>query len=185
MANLFEINGPIPGENYTSDTRNYPWHRPPQFVDYDEAIDYMIEQIDEKQATHAITTLLELEQDVVTITSIILLNAIADGRISVDLALLISGPIARYIKIVGEGVGMEVDMGLTEDPPMTIERLKLLAGITSENEEEVVDEIVPATNAPAGGLMGAPMPMDDMIAPAEEQNAMLGFGADVEQEGMV
>ena len=80
---------------------------------------------------------------------------------------------------------MEVDMGLTEDPPMTIERLKLLVGITSENEEEVVDEIVPATNAPAGGLMGAPMPMDDMIAPAEEQNAMLGFGADVEQEGMV
>lgn len=185
MANVFELNGPIPGENYTSDTRNYPWHRPPQFVDYDEAIDYLIERIDQKEVTHTMTTLMEMEQDVVTITTMLLINAISEGRISVDLALLISGPVARYIQIVGEGVGVKVEMGLTEDPPMTIERLKLLAGITSDDEEEIVDEIVPATNAPVGGLMGAPAPIDEMIAPAEEQNAMLGFGADVEQEGMI
>jgi hypothetical protein len=188
MANAFEINGPIPGENYTSDTRNYPWHRPPQFVDYDEAIDYMIEQIDESKATHAITTLMEMEQDVVTITTILLLNAISDGRISVDLALLISGPIARYLKIVGEGMGVKVDMGLKEDPPITLEHLKLMAGITSdaEEEEEIVEEVA-RTELPSGGLMGAPSPMAASVAPAEEQNAMLGFSTEEEvmQEGAV
>ena len=27
--------GPIPGENFTSDERNYPWHRPPEYTDMD------------------------------------------------------------------------------------------------------------------------------------------------------
>ena len=35
------FDAPIPGENYTAETKNYPWHRPPDIVDYDEAIDFI------------------------------------------------------------------------------------------------------------------------------------------------
>jgi len=40
---------PIPGANFTADTRNYSWHRPPDLVDYDEAVGYMIDKIDEPE----------------------------------------------------------------------------------------------------------------------------------------
>ena len=35
-----EFDGPIPGENFTSETKNYPWHRPPEITDYDEALEF-------------------------------------------------------------------------------------------------------------------------------------------------
>ena len=34
MLKMFDA--PIAGENFTSDTRNYPWHRPPEITDYDD-----------------------------------------------------------------------------------------------------------------------------------------------------
>ena len=33
--NPAQPSGPIPGENFTSDERNYPWHRPPEYTDTD------------------------------------------------------------------------------------------------------------------------------------------------------
>ena len=33
---------PIPGANYTSDTRNYPWHRPSDITTYDEAVSVLV-----------------------------------------------------------------------------------------------------------------------------------------------
>ncbi len=52
--------GPIPGENYTSDTKNYPWHRPPEFDDLDKAIDYIGKRLTKEEnaanANHAIFT---------------------------------------------------------------------------------------------------------------------------------
>ena len=44
-----KFEGPIPGENYLTDTKNYPWHRPPDLVDYDEAVSYMLDKIDEPE----------------------------------------------------------------------------------------------------------------------------------------
>ena len=36
---------PIAGANYAADTRNYPWHRPPDIVNYDEGVDYLIRKM--------------------------------------------------------------------------------------------------------------------------------------------
>ena len=40
---------PIAGANYAADTRNYPWHRPPDIVSYDEGVDYLIRKMNEPE----------------------------------------------------------------------------------------------------------------------------------------
>ena len=44
LTNPIQPNAPIPGANYTSDTRNYPWHRPPDITDVDEALEHIMER---------------------------------------------------------------------------------------------------------------------------------------------
>ena len=39
------FDAPIAGANYAADTRNYPWHRPPDLVNYDEGVDYLDSRI--------------------------------------------------------------------------------------------------------------------------------------------
>ena len=45
---------PIAGAHYTSDTRNYPWHRPPDITDYDGAVEYMINLINDTEKTEMV-----------------------------------------------------------------------------------------------------------------------------------
>ena len=182
-----EFDGPIPGENYTSDTRNYPWHRPPDIIDYDEAIDYVINQISEPEPMSAVLTLLEAGASIAGVVSTINMANIGDGKYPIDLSILIAGPIARYIELYAKGSGIEIDMGIPQEELMTLTEAKALAGILSDEEDEVmVEDTVAAPEGPiqevSGGLMGLPSGMDEMPADAGVQGAMLGYGND---EGMM
>ena len=35
-----KLDAPIAGANYAADTRNYPWHRPPDITEYDEGCSF-------------------------------------------------------------------------------------------------------------------------------------------------
>lgn len=178
-----EFDGPIPGENYTSDTRNYPWHRPPDIIDYDEAIDYVINQISEPEPMSAVLTLLEAGASIAGVVSTINMANIGDGKYPIDLSILIAGPIARYIELYAKGSGIEIDMGIPQEELMTLTQAKALAGILSDEEDEVmVEDAVAAPEEPiqgaSGGLMGMPRGRDEMPADAGVQDAMLGYGND-------
>ena len=56
-----QLDAPIPGGNYTSDTRNYSWHRPPDLVDYDQAVDYLINKIDEPEQIELVFAMLGID----------------------------------------------------------------------------------------------------------------------------
>jgi hypothetical protein len=182
-----QFDGPIPGENYTSDTRNYPWHRPPDIADYDQAIDYVIQQISEPEPMSAILTLLEAGASVAGVVSTINMSNIGDGKYPIDLSILIAGPIARYIELYAKGSGIEIDMGLPKDKIMTLTEAEALSGILSDTDAGSVEE--DALTAPqelvqgaSGGLMGMPTGEGAMTAPAGVQQSMLGYG---NEEGMM
>jgi hypothetical protein len=183
-----EINGPIPGENYTSDTRNYPWHRPPDMVDYDEAVEYVMQQLSEPRTFSTAMTMLEAGASLTGVVSTINMINIGDGRYPIDLSILIAGPIARYLQVMAKQSGIKALVGNEdEDEYMTLPRLKALAGVMSEGEIETPVETMPveAPQQPvegfSGGLMG--MPTGEGPDPATEgvQSAMLGYGV---EEGM-
>ncbi|MDA8860401.1 hypothetical protein N9014_00790 [bacterium] len=179
-----KIDAPVPGANLLADTRNYPWHRPPDITDYDEAVSYMISRISQEEQAELVYSLLQIDTTVTTIVSGLLMQSIAKGKIPIDLAILISGPVARYIEVIAQTNGYKYDMGTdtSDRVKITPTLLKMAMGIVDEDDEEMEDtpeEVVSAM--PEGGLMGAPMDQDKMTASEEEQASMLGMGADSEE----
>jgi hypothetical protein len=179
-----KIDAPVPGANLLADTRNYPWHRPPDITDYDEAVSYMISRVSQEEQAELVYSLLQIDTTVTTIVSGLLMQSIAKGKIPIDLAILISGPVARYIEVIAQTNGYKYDMGTdtSDRVKITPTLLKMAMGIVDEDDEEMEDtpeEVVSAM--PEGGLMGAPMDQDKMTASEEEQASMLGMDADSEE----
>lgn len=179
-----KIDAPVPGANLLADTRNYPWHRPPDITDYDEAVSYMISRISQEEQAELVYSLLQIDTTVTTIVSGLLMQSIAKGKIPIDLAILISGPVARYIEVIAQTNGYKYDMGTdtSDRVKITPTLLKMAMGIVEDDEEEEMEatpEVV--TAMPEGGLMGAPTDADKMTATDEEQASMLGMNADSEE----
>ena len=169
-----QLDAPIPGGNYTTDTRNYSWHRPPDLVDYDEAIGYLIEKIDEPEQIELVYAMLGIDAHITTVVTTILLQAISKGKIGIDLAILIAGPLARYIEISAKDVGIKYEMGVEDKDRVIITPTLLKASlgiIDPEDEEEAVVEQEVVSEEPTGGLMAMPT---DMAASSDEQAEMLG-----------
>lgn len=177
------MDGPIPGENYTSDTRNYPWHRPPDIVDYDEAVEYVVTQLSQPQTFSTALTMMEAGASLTGVVSAINMINVGEGKYPIDLSLLIAGPIARYLQILAKQNNIEVEVGNEgKDEYMTLPRLKALAGVMDDESEDGLTSDAPteAVEQPVEGMSGglmAPPPSDSIsAAPAGVQDAMLGYG---------
>ena len=169
-----QIDAPIPGGNYTTDTRNYSWHRPPDLVDYDEAVGYLIDRIDEPEQIELVYAMLGIDAHISTVVTTILLQAVSKGKIGIDLALLTAGPLARYIEISAKDVGIKYDMGVENKDRIIVTPTLLKASlgiIDPDEEEEVVVEEEDLVKEVSGGLMERP---DNMSATQDEQAEMLG-----------
>jgi hypothetical protein len=187
MAPSFD--GPIPGENYTSDTKNYPWHRPPEITDFDEAVAYAIKNLTDPEYGFQYMSLLEAEYSIATATDIFVTQGIGDGKWTPDFALLLAGPVARTLDIMAKSYGIKAEMGADRqvdviDP----EYLRMFRGEGLEPEpqeglseplgDDAAPEGTPASPGPSRGLMG---PSEGPAAP-DEQMEMLGYGQAPDEE---
>ncbi len=177
---------PIPGANLLADTRNYAWHRPPDIVDYDPAVEYIINRIDDPFQSQMVIAMLDIDAQVSTIVSTLLLQAVATGKMPIDLAIIIAGPVARYVEIIAKDLGKPYEMGVRDKDEIVITPtlLKQALGIVEQEEdtEEVAEEPEVSPETVTGGLMGMP---DEMVATSEEQDEMLGAAPTPETDLMV
>lgn len=176
--------GPIPGENYTSDVRNYPWHRPPDFVQIDEAIDFITEQLTDEEMGFKMMNLVEAGLTLATATDFYLTIGISEGRWTPDFAILLAGPVCRILEIMSKSYEIEYDLGIESNKPTITaafaremaanpDRAEEAAQAVSDASQDIKDEA--ATQAP-GGLM---RPLSEApVAPEDDQLAMLGYGAE-------
>ena len=181
-----KLSSPIPGANYTTDTRNYSWHRPPDIVDYDEAVEYFITKMDEPYENDLVMSLIDLETPITVITASLMLQSISKGKIPIDLAILIAGPVARYIEILAKSEGKTYEMGASDKDRVSITptSLKIALGLVDAEDaapapaavEEMLEE------PPEGGLMA--MPEEPLEASGAEQQTMLGMGEEPVEEEM-
>jgi hypothetical protein len=82
---------PIPGANYTSDTRNYPWHRPADIENYDEAVANTLNRLDTPSGASLVYSLLDLDMSIALVTSAMLQQAISKGVMHIDMAPALEG----------------------------------------------------------------------------------------------
>ena len=176
------FDAPVAGANYAADTRNYPWHRPPDLVNYDEGVDYIINKLQDPEQLETVYALLKIDIQVSTVVTSLLMQAISRGKFSIDLAILMAGPLARYIGIIADEQDIKYDMGVGDEDRIKITptSLKMALGIIDDDEEpeEVSEE--PIVEA-SGGLMGAPSADEVTAATEDEQASMLGMSSDEEE----
>lgn len=185
------ISGPIAGENLTSDTRNYPWHRPPDVDDFNQVVEALITDAMQPKEMTRILSMLSNEMTLASVVDYKVLSLMSKGKFSLDMGILAAGPYARFLDILAKDAGITVEMGIEEDNrAMTPDIVRTLSGgeklgpmkeplrPTGDQEELDVTSSSGAGELPAQtGLMMAPTGP----APEEEQAAMLG---DVPEENL-
>jgi hypothetical protein len=151
------MDGPIPGENFTSDTKNYPWHRPPEYTTLDDAIEASFKKLTEENAAYGILTMLELGMSVAHLTESFLMSGIGAGKWTPDFAILMAGPISHIIYLMAKGYDIDCDMGIdTEYRGPTTAFFEATKKDKKKIEEATAGIDVEAIkgSAPSGGFMG-------------------------------
>jgi hypothetical protein len=165
---------PIPGANYASDTRNWPWHRPPDITDLDGAVEHIVERLTETDTGKRYMSLIKAGTEISTITDMAVTLAVGRGKFTPDYAILVAGPVARMLEIMAKSYGIEYDMGIEEIADYTTSvpllKQKELDNPTTEPEESIVEQEIEDDS------MGFMSP-----ATNEEQTNMLGYGGEDEE----
>ena len=165
--------GPIPGANYTSDTRNWPWHRPPDITNMDDCLDYVVETLTETDAGMRYMSIIEAGMPLTSITDIIVTLGIGRGKWTPDFALLVAGPVTRILEIMAKSYNIDYEIGLEEESDyrssVYYEALAEDSGALKEPEEDPSEmpEAEEEDKTEAGFMSQSS---------SEEQLAMLGYG---------
>lgn len=145
------LDNPIPGENFTSDTKNYPWHRPPQFTDQNEAFEYIVEQIMDEDVSTSVLTMLEMGVPVSRLVDMMITAGIGGGKFTVDYGLLMAGPLSHVICLMARRMDIPVDLGVkSKNKTPTKAFFDALERAQSEGVEGEAGSI----GAEIGGAMG-------------------------------
>lgn len=106
---------PIPGENYTSDTKNYPWHQPPEFTAIGPALDKMSKKMTDRKTAPLLMSMVETGVPLYKLSQIIIMEGMANGKWTLDLGLLLAGPITKILEIMCSVYDIEYDLGIEDD----------------------------------------------------------------------
>ena len=141
------FDGPIPGENYLSDTKNYPWHRPPEYTTKDEAIDHIVSVLKKPKSVFAVVQMMEMGLSVADVTGVLLMKGISKGKWSIDLALMLAGPVAHILVILAKKAEINYELGLSDqyDGPTkayfkAVEKDQFSGELDKDTEKEI-DEV--------------------------------------------
>lgn len=150
--------GPIPGANYTSDTKNYPWRQPPEFTDLDSALDYLSRRLTQFKTANGILNLAEAGVPLYKITSMILTLGLSEGKWTVDYMLLLAGPVTRMIELMCVGYEIDYDLGIEDDENdfVTADFFKTDLDMKSPNKKafKIVSEEMPDIKEAANSQEG-------------------------------
>lgn len=169
--------GPVPGENFTANTRNYPWHRPPEVETYDSTVEYVMERMNDETTAEIVYSLMGMDRPLTNIVAGLMMQGVGRGKFQIDMAILAAGPVYRYLQILADSENIKYETGLdTKRTPITSVTLKMMMGVVDDvDPEETPDEVaVEAAPEVEEGLMAPAQPTEDMPATAEEQALMLG-----------
>lgn len=111
--------GPIPGENLLSDKTNQPWHSPPEMTDINDCLDKIIEKLSDFKVTKSLLALSEIGIPLYRIAMNVSLEGVSAGKWTIDMAILLAGPITKVLEITCENFDIPYDLGIEEEEDNT------------------------------------------------------------------
>ena len=102
------FSAPVPGESLTATPKNMPFEKPPQFVDLDEATEFVWDNLNKRDNALKLLALLDKQVPVDGLAKSILFSGFASGKWSPDLSILMITPVVAMIMAIGEGAGIKM-----------------------------------------------------------------------------
>jgi hypothetical protein len=111
---MAQFDGPIPGQSLTTEPNKYPWERPPEMVDPEQAIVFHLDRLTSPRMMKSIVDMLDMGIDVVTLSEGFVRLAVSKGIHSIDVGLLIAPVIHEFIVSLGEDAQIDFEEGLED-----------------------------------------------------------------------
>lgn len=178
----FRFGRPVPGQSLTSEPGKYPFERPPEINDPEEALMHHLLRLSEPKVMKSAFQALETGIDLVTLVEGLMRNAVSSGLHSIDVSMIVAPTVHEYIKDTADAIGIDYEEGLEdeEDGEATYRTNRLVAlrklkkvGITPPSLQEVSKE-KPKDNAKVKESSQLSFDFEDQEE--EEEKPMMGKG---------
>ena len=186
----------IPGQSLTSKLGQYPWQRPAQYTNVDDAMQFYAERIMNPLFRDQIAETMELGVPLTSIANALQGNGVMMGKHTIDVGVLILPVIMEMLAYIGDEEGVDYVMGTElEDPDedktvltcLTAKSISESCNVVAHvldvenvshlqranaNEIVIPDEHVPHLLAKHVTDPGVPQFFDDLILKEEEDKGL-------------
>lgn len=139
---------PIPGQSLTTPPGSFPFERPPEITDPEEAIQMHLTRLNTPEMLEDILDALELDLSIRQLTEGLLRSAVAEGIHTIDISLAIAPVIHEFIKVNADEAGVSYEEGLIDKKEEEAKKTaikkakasKMVKKFMEENPAEVEEE---------------------------------------------
>ena len=94
ISKIDSFDMPVPGHSMTDEPKKWPWDKPPEFTDPDEAVEFIADKIQKPEVKENFLRLMVSGISIEQIVNTIALGGFSDGRWSPDIAEIIKTPVS-------------------------------------------------------------------------------------------
>lgn len=142
------FNAPIPGESLTAELGDRPWQKPPQYSTVEDALEYYVPRLTDKDFESDLLDTMELGVPVTTMANSIQITGVMQGLHTVDVGLLLIPVLMEMIAFLGDRANIEYKMGTDKKPKGKISDSKLQLALHKMKEAEGNEEELPVEEMP-------------------------------------
>jgi len=157
---------PIPGQSLTGDPENWPWERPPEMTDTEDAFNYIVSKIENEESVgDNLDKQMFAGMPIESITNTISFTGFTKGMWTADMAELLKIPVSSYLMLraneknipyvmfnnpgVEEGLSdSDTIRSMKENNPRAYEHMKKQLGPQPKVEPSFLDSTMPREEEP-------------------------------------
>ena len=135
----------VPGQSLTDYPKNYPWGRPPEMTDPNEAIKFHIDRISDPEVIDNVLDLLEFGIPAKTLSDSMMTAAVGSGIHSIDVSLIIEPIVREFMMEAANMAGVKYKETFKPDKMTMAERASIFDDVvesTPEGERDKGFELV-------------------------------------------
>lgn len=152
------MNRAIPGQSLTDEPKNYPWERPPEITDPNDAVRYHLERVSDPKVIDNVFYALDMGIPVQILTESMVTGAVGKGMHTVDVGLMVEPLIRRAVMKIADKAKVPYKETFDEEE-MSVEQMaarmvKVVESTPEEERDEGYDFLKEVSQTPPSSMEG-------------------------------
>jgi len=139
--NMFALDRPIPGQSMTVEPGQRAWETPPQFDKPEDAMHFLAMNSMSPDFAQDLIRLIDAGVPLATLAEPVLMNGTANGKWSVDTAMLIAEPLMALWAGMAQAAGITPEMTSPKSKKTSIDPRPIKAMFKKAKEEAEIPEV--------------------------------------------